>query len=40
VAGDPSIFVAIQEQLGLSLKSAKETVEVLVIDSARRPTEN
>jgi uncharacterized protein (TIGR03435 family) len=40
VTGDPSIFVAIQEQLGLNLKMAKQGVEVLVIDSARRPTEN
>jgi uncharacterized protein (TIGR03435 family) len=40
VAGDPSIFVALEEQLGLSLTSRKEAVEVLVIDSARRPAEN
>jgi bla regulator protein blaR1 len=40
VTDDPSIFVAIQEQLGLNLRMAKEGVEVLVIDSARRPTEN
>ena len=40
VSEDPSIFTAIQEQLGLKLESSKETVEILVIDSARRPTEN
>jgi uncharacterized protein (TIGR03435 family) len=36
---DPSIFTAMEEQLGLNLRAAKEPVDVLVIDSAMRPTE-
>ena len=35
---DPEIFSAIREQLGLQLKPATGKVEVLVIDSADRPT--
>jgi uncharacterized protein (TIGR03435 family) len=37
----PSIFAAIQDQLGLKLEASKSRVEVLVIDHVERvPTEN
>lgn len=36
----PSIFTAIQEQLGLKLERTRGLVDVLVIESVDRPTPN
>jgi len=36
----PSIFAALEEQLGLKLESQKGSVEILVIDYVEKPSEN
>ncbi len=36
----PTLFTAIQEQLGLKLEAAKEPVSVIVIDHVEQPTPN
>jgi uncharacterized protein (TIGR03435 family) len=37
---EPSLFAALEEQLGLHLKPTKTTVETIVIDHLERPSEN
>lgn len=40
VPDSPSIFTAVQEQLGLSLESTKAPIDVLVIDRVEKPVED
>jgi uncharacterized protein (TIGR03435 family) len=39
-ADSPSVFIALQEQLGLKLESSKGPVEILVIDHVAKPSAN
>ncbi|MGO8817156.1 MAG: TIGR03435 family protein [Terriglobia bacterium] len=39
-ASGPSIFTAVQEQLGLKLESTKGPVDILIIDHVQQPSEN
>jgi uncharacterized protein (TIGR03435 family) len=37
---DPDVATALREQLGLQLRSVKEPLDVVVVDSIERPSQN
>jgi uncharacterized protein (TIGR03435 family) len=39
-SGKPDLFAAIQQQLGLRLESSRAQVEIIIIDSVQKPSEN
>jgi uncharacterized protein (TIGR03435 family) len=39
-ANGPSLFTALQEQLGLKLESQKGPVQIMVIDHVEKPSAN
>jgi uncharacterized protein (TIGR03435 family) len=39
-SGQPSIFTAVQEQLGLKLEFERNPVDIVIIDHVERPTED
>jgi len=40
ITSDPSLFAALQKQLGLKLQASRELLPVLVIDHVEKPSEN
>jgi uncharacterized protein (TIGR03435 family) len=39
-ANRPSLFTALQTQLGLTLESSRAQVETIIIDDVQKPSEN